>query len=77
MLTMTTLVQAAPMPIKVGILLSRTGGMADIGAEGEHGFELALQQLKSKFTNDKYEATFVFEDFHGVLRILQLPLSTS
>lgn len=55
-------VYAAPVPVKVGVLLSKTGGMADIGAEGEHGFELALQELKEKFKNDKFEATFVFED---------------
>lgn len=48
--------------IKVGVLLSRTGGMADIGAEGEHGFELAIEQLKNKWKNDNYEVKFIFED---------------
>jgi len=55
-------VYAAPVTVKVGVLLSRTGGMADIGAEGEHGFELALKELKSKLSNDQYKVEFVFED---------------
>ena len=53
---------AAPTVVKVGILLSRTGGMADIGAEGENGFKLALAEVKDKFKNDNYSVEFVFED---------------
>ena len=53
---------ATPIPIKVGVLLSRTGGMADIGAEGEHGFKLAIQELKEKLENANYRVQFIFED---------------
>ena len=53
---------AVPQVVKVGVLLSRTGGMADIGSEGEHGFELAINELKDKWKNDQYEVEFVFED---------------
>jgi branched-chain amino acid transport system substrate-binding protein len=53
---------ASPMKVKVGVLLSRTGGMADIGAEGEHGFNLAIQELKDKFKNSKIDVQFIFED---------------
>src|SRR4051812_17902881 len=59
---MNSSVYAAPIPVKVGILLSRTGGMADIGTEGEHGFELAIEELKNNFKNDKFDVTFIFED---------------
>ena len=59
---MANIANAELTPVRVGVLLSRTGGMADIGAEGEHGFELAIQQLKTKFKNDKYAVEFIFED---------------
>jgi branched-chain amino acid transport system substrate-binding protein len=52
----------APQTVKVGVLLSRTGGMADIGIEGDHGFELAMGELKSRLKNEKYEVQFLFED---------------
>lgn len=55
-------VQAAPTPVKIGILFSKTGGMADIGAEGENGFKLAIEKLKDKFKTDRYSVEFVFED---------------
>ena len=58
----TAAAAAAPVPIKVGVLVSRTGVMADIGAEGEHGFRLAMETLKSRFDNERYRVEFVFED---------------
>ena len=54
---------AEPALIKVGVLLSRTGGMADIGAEGEHGFELAIKDLKAKLDNEHYKVQFIFDDY--------------
>jgi branched-chain amino acid transport system substrate-binding protein len=58
----TSLAQAAPAVVKVGVLLSRTGGMADIGTEGEHGFELAIKNLKTKLDTEQYKVQFIFED---------------
>jgi len=52
----------APTKVKVGVLLSKTGGMADIGAEGSHGFELGIEELKNKWKNSHYEVEFVYED---------------
>lgn len=54
--------KAAPVVVKVGVLLSRTGVMSDIGAQGEHGFELAISELKSRLDNERYRVQFVFED---------------
>ena len=49
--------------VKVGVLLSRTGGMADIGGwKEEQGFELAIAALKEKFEHSPYHVDFVFED---------------
>ena len=53
---------AAPVVVKVGLLLSKTGTMADIGAEGEHGFEMAMQALKARFDNDKFKVEFFVAD---------------
>jgi branched-chain amino acid transport system substrate-binding protein len=57
-----SLTHAAVTKIKVGILLSRTGGMADIGAEGNNGFGLAIEKLKDKWKTANYEVDFIYED---------------
>lgn len=62
LLLISQVANASPQEVKVGVLLSRTGGMADIGTEGDHGFELAIAELKNKLNNDKYRVKFIFED---------------
>ena len=53
---------AAPVPLKIGVLLSRTGVMADIGAEGEHGFELAIAELGNQIGGSRFRLQFIYED---------------
>lgn len=53
---------AAPTEVKVGILISQTGGMADIGTEGKNGFELAKKALKAQLENQNYKVQFVYAD---------------
>lgn len=53
---------ADPLEVKVGILLSRTGTMADIGQQAEHGYSLAIKDLKSKLESKNYKVTFIYED---------------
>lgn len=55
-------VYAAPEVVKVGVLFSQTGMMADIGMQGEHGLKLAAQQLEKKLSNDRYRVEFVYAD---------------
>ena len=61
-LNFSLLAFAAPTEVKVGILISQTGGMADIGAEGQNGFALAEKNLKAKLDNEHYKVKFVYAD---------------
>jgi len=44
------------------VLLSRTGGLADIGIAGARGFELAMKELASKWKTSNYRVQFIYED---------------
>lgn len=53
---------ATPEIVKVGVLFSQTGVMADIGAQGDHGLKLALKHLKEKLSNKQYQVEFIYAD---------------
>jgi branched-chain amino acid transport system substrate-binding protein len=53
---------AEPTPVKVGILVSQTGPMADIGQMGMQSYKLAEKELKSKFDNERFKVTFIYSD---------------
>ncbi len=52
----------AKQEVVVGLFRSTTGGMADIGAEGDHGLDLAIEFLKEKFNTPQYSVKFIKVD---------------
>lgn len=53
---------AAPIPIKVGILVSKTGSMSEIGTEALHGYQLAIESLNNKSIPSPYHIEWIIED---------------
>lgn len=52
--------------IKIGAILPLTGSMAQIGAYGKHGFEMALDQIRKEYPAIGKKINFILEDNKSV-----------
>jgi len=52
--------------IKIGCFLDLTGTLAQIGAYGKHGFDMALDQIKKEYPNVANKIEFIVEDTKSV-----------